>query len=162
MTEKSEEIVRKYNIGDGLFKQGVELGMKSFDHFITISSAGLGFLLAIKGNLFGKDLTMNIFDNILFGGAVGFFTLAIIASIFRNYYAGYGLIYKSERFISKANIMANKDLDENIHKHFQAKDREENTMCKRKIASWIGRYAFIFAILCLGIFVIFITPTKTI
>ena len=166
MTDKAkaeitaQEINRRYSTGDKFFEQGVELGMKSFDHFITISSLALGFLLSIKTGIIGDELILSKYQEWLFLSSVGLFVLSIIASILRNYYAGYGLVYRGERFIEKCNLLIGKDVKESEINHELAKRNEKATESKRKTWSMIGRLSFIGAILAFGGLVMLISSSS--
>ncbi len=151
---EDEEISRMYLLGDQLFRQGVELGMKSFDHLITISSAALGVLLTIKSELIGT-IDFSVTENLLFIFSVICFVATIIASISRNYNSGYVLVFRGERFTFKCNALMDRHHEISRKRHLEAKEKEALHEAKRKQCSKYARNCFYLAIISLAILIVY-------
>jgi len=155
-TSFDNEIQRRFNASNSLFSLGVNIGVKSFEHLIGISSAALGLLFSYRSGIFleGDSMELKPWEVIFWLMSMAGFSFTIFASIRRNYHAGNGLVFLSDRIRNRAHRKLdpeNKDYSRNEKEAFE---RVRKTGKKRKFWSEAARSSFYLGISSFALFVL--------
>ncbi|MDD5025787.1 MAG: hypothetical protein PHH13_00225 [Candidatus Peribacteraceae bacterium] len=150
------EIKGRFDASNQVFSLGVNIGIKSFEHLITISSIALGLLFSYWQGIFNENVPHNPGhgEKIAWFVAVIFFSLTILASIKRNYYAGNELVNLAHYMRSKAFKRIHPENEAYLRNQLAADEAKREAVIYRRRWSAAARIFFYWAISSFAVFVV--------
>ncbi len=98
------EIRGRFDASNQIYGLGINIGVKSYENLITISSAALGLLFSFRQGFFSGSVQQNLSfpETLLWFLAIVGFAITVLSSIKRNYHAGNELVNLSHFMRNRA------------------------------------------------------------